>query len=396
MNTTLRRRTLYRSIIFLTFIICFLSTPCSAESQDSAKPYLVAVVDFENETGSPANAPLVKAMTDSVITGFVKSGAIQVVERSRIAKILEEQKLVLSGLIDTAQLANVGKLLAAEHIVVGSLSRMDTSWMASMRLLEVKTGRILLAEMFQVEDQAHILPKTRDTAETFIKKISVGKKENYLITFIVSPKVKGKKKLTQAEEKKLTTILKKKVEAFGGSVGKITLQDDKAEILVKGVSEPLELAGVLMSNDILQFRFVDDRFDSGGTKPSAESELLPVMSGGSKEYLAVRHKVELTGDHIKSASISIDQWQHQAIIIHFDPVGKSTFARITKNNIGKRLAFILNGGVLIAPVIQMGILDGVAQITGNFTLNEAFRISVNLRSGSLPANLSLAGVEKEL
>ena len=359
------------------------------------KPYLVAVVDFENETGSPTNAPLVKAMTDSVITSFVKSGTIQVVERSRIAKILEEQKLVLSGLIDTAQLANVGKMLAAENIVIGSLARVGENWMANMRLLEVKTGRILLAEMFQVEDQSNILPKTRDTAETFVKKISVGKKENYLITFIVSPKGKGKKRLTPAEEKKLTAILKKKVEAFGSSVGKIALRYDKVEILVRGVSEPLELAAILMSNDILQFRFVDERFDSGGTKPSAESELLPVIGGGSEKYLAVRHKVELTGAHIKNTSISIDQWQRLAIIIHFDPVGKSTFARITKNNIGKRLAIILNGNVLMAPVIQTEISGGIAQITGNFTMDEAFRISVNLRAGILPANLSLAGMEKE-
>jgi preprotein translocase subunit SecD len=395
MNKILSGRTICLLIISLVSLSCLLKTVCLAETQDPVKPSLVAVVDFENETGSSANAALVKAMTDSVIASFVKSGAIQVVERSRIAKLLEEQKLVLSGLIDTDRVANIGKLLAAEHIVIGSLSSVGNSWMVTMRLLEVKTGRILLAEMFQVEDQSAVLTKTRDTAGIFLKKISQGVKGNYLMTFIVSPKGKGKKKLTVAEEKKLTEILKKKVVNFGSSVGRIALRGNKVEVLIRGVSEPLELAGALMSDDILQFRIVDDRFDPSTTTPPMGSELLSFKDNGSKGYIAVRNKVELTGDHIEIASISLEQWNRPVIMLHFDPVGKSLFARITRNNIEKRLAVILNGKVLIAPRILMEIRDGKAQITGNFTMDEAFRISVNLRSGSLPANLSLAGMEKE-
>jgi preprotein translocase subunit SecD len=198
-----------------------------------------------------------------------------------------------------------------------------------------------------------------------------------------------------AEEKKLTEILKKKVVNFGSSVGRIALRGNKVEVLIRGVSEPLELAGALMSDDILQFRIVDDRFDPSTTTPPMGSELLSFKDNGSKGYIAVRNKVELTGDHIEIASISLEQWNRPVIMLHFDPVGKSLFARITRNNIEKRLAVILNGKVLIAPRILMEIRDGKAQITGNFTMDEAFRISVNLRSGSLPANLSLAGMEKE-
>ena len=62
------------------------------------------------------------------------------------------------------------------------------------------------------------------------------------------------------------------------------------------------------------------------------------------------------------------------------------FGKITKDNIGERLAIVLDGEVVSAPNIRNAILDGNAQITGQFTYEEAQRLSSNLRS-ALPAPL---------
>jgi len=63
----------------------------------------------------------------------------------------------------------------------------------------------------------------------------------------------------------------------------------------------------------------------------------------------------------------------------------SYFANLTATNVGKRLAIVLDGKVVSAPVIREAIPSGQAQISGNFTVNDANDLSVILRAGALPA-----------
>ena len=71
------------------------------------------------------------------------------------------------------------------------------------------------------------------------------------------------------------------------------------------------------------------------------------------------------------------------------PRGGSIFERITGENLGRRMAIVLDGKVYSAPVIQSRISGGKAVITGRFTLNEAQDLAVVLRAGSLPAPVTV-------
>jgi preprotein translocase subunit SecD len=71
--------------------------------------------------------------------------------------------------------------------------------------------------------------------------------------------------------------------------------------------------------------------------------------------------------------------------MEFDTQGGKIFERVTKNNIKKRLAIILDNNVYSAPVIQDRIAGGQAQITGRFSMEEARDLAIVLRAGSLPA-----------
>ena len=67
-----------------------------------------------------------------------------------------------------------------------------------------------------------------------------------------------------------------------------------------------------------------------------------------------------------------------AINIELSEEGKELFAAITKENLNKRLAIVMNGQLHEAPVIRSEITDGKAQITGNFTAEEAQALAAKI------------------
>ena len=62
---------------------------------------------------------------------------------------------------------------------------------------------------------------------------------------------------------------------------------------------------------------------------------------------------------------------------------------MTRDNVGRPFAIVLDGKVISAPVIQEPILGGTGQISGSFTVIEANDLSILLRSGALPASLTI-------
>jgi len=98
----------------------------------------------------------------------------------------------------------------------------------------------------------------------------------------------------------------------------------------------------------------------------------------------------LTGDFLTDAHISIDtQYNEPYVSISFNKAGSKIFARITEQNVGKRLAIILDNNVYSDPVIREKIPSGKAQITGNFTEEEARDLAIVLRAGALPAPIKV-------
>jgi SecD/SecF fusion protein len=103
--------------------------------------------------------------------------------------------------------------------------------------------------------------------------------------------------------------------------------------------------------------------------------------------ILVNSKAELSGDAVKDARVDFSQQQFGMpyVGLTFTSVGGEKFAKLTRNNIGKRLAIILDGKIKSAPVIQEEIPSGNAQISGRFTQKEADDLAIILRVGSLPA-----------
>ncbi len=98
----------------------------------------------------------------------------------------------------------------------------------------------------------------------------------------------------------------------------------------------------------------------------------------------------LTGADLKKAEVTFQTDDSQpAVSIQFNEEGRQKFAQITKENIGKQLAILLDGQTVTAPVIQAEIPTGDAQITGGFSVEEAKDLSLKLNAGALPVPVSV-------
>ncbi len=105
----------------------------------------------------------------------------------------------------------------------------------------------------------------------------------------------------------------------------------------------------------------------------------------------LKSKVELAGDMLADAQVQVDG-NKPFVSLTFNEAGGEVFSELTGNNIGKRLAIVLDGRVSSAPVIQSKIPQGRAQITLGRSgyqelLREAEDLTLVLREGALPATL---------
>ena len=137
---------------------------------------------------------------------------------------------------------------------------------------------------------------------------------------------------------------------------------------------------------------VDERGD--GNAKEVEGAHILVAKKSIEQYPNLQYASSgLTGQNLKDAAVDY-QGQglaHPQVAIRFDEAGTKLFADLTKDNIGKRIAIVLDGEIISAPTVQASIPDGRAVINGNFTLQQAKDLVGRLNEGALPAPITLVG-----
>ena len=138
----------------------------------------------------------------------------------------------------------------------------------------------------------------------------------------------------------------------------------------------------------MTFRLVDITANAAAPPPPGV-EFLP-MDGGSGERIAVRRRVEVDGGDLKRASAGLDQQNGQWVVnFEFNQVGARRFAEVTRANVGRPFAIVLDDKVISAPRINEPITGGRGQISGSFTSQSATDLAVLLQAGALPAPLTV-------
>jgi protein-export membrane protein SecD len=99
---------------------------------------------------------------------------------------------------------------------------------------------------------------------------------------------------------------------------------------------------------------------------------------------------ELSGKHIKAASVSFDHNTNAPyVLMDFNAEGGELFAQLTEDHIGNVIGIFLDENPISTPVVQQAIYGGQAQITGQFTLEEAKLLALRLNAGALPVPIEL-------
>jgi RNA polymerase sigma factor (sigma-70 family) len=105
----------------------------------------------------------------------------------------------------------------------------------------------------------------------------------------------------------------------------------------------------------------------------------PMTNGAGEEALYVQKTPLMDYTAIRSATVERNASSGASEInVEFSDVGKELFAAVTKENLNKRLAIVLDGHLYAAPVIRSEISGGKAQITGNFTEEEAQALAAKI------------------
>ena len=112
---------------------------------------------------------------------------------------------------------------------------------------------------------------------------------------------------------------------------------------------------------------------------------------GTNEEITVSKRIIISGENLIDAQPRFDNLNNQPIVaFSLDRLGSQRFGQATTQNIGKRIAIILDGEAISAPVIQDSITSGNGTISGNFTFQSATDLALLLRSGALPTPLIVA------
>ncbi|MCX5828495.1 MAG: hypothetical protein NTV58_10920 [Deltaproteobacteria bacterium] len=152
-------------------VIAFTVTGFAADKKSS-----VAVLDFES---MGTEDYLGKAVSEIMRTALVSNQNYRVVERAQINKALSEQKFQKSGIIDDKSAVEIGKVLGADLIIVGSVVKIGNAYTINSRMIEVKTGEAKLGRNVTGTDLNLLTSMSNELVEdlfgTSPKPISPGK-----------------------------------------------------------------------------------------------------------------------------------------------------------------------------------------------------------------------------
>ena len=192
-------------------------------------------------------------------------------------------------------------------------------------------------------------------------------------------------------------VIRNRIDQFGVLEPVIQPQGkDRILIQLPGITDRDRAKEIIGKTAHLEFRLVSD--DPELLKKALDGEDVPgyelmslKKSDGKAESLLVEKETLLTGDMLVDAKTEFSQqgFGQPYVSLEFNDNGGKIFASLTGNNVGKRLAVVLDNEIDTAPVIRERIPSGRAQISGNFSLQEAKDIALVLRAGALPAPVKI-------
>ncbi len=179
-------------------------------------------------------------------------------------------------------------------------------------------------------------------------------------------------------------IVRRRVDESGTREPVIQRQGvDRIVVQLPGMNDPAHIKDLLGKTAKLSFHLVDLE----STRPGPSSRKLPMHEGEGS--LIVRKRALITGDMLTDSQAGFDDRNSPVVTFRFNALGARQFCNVTRENVGRPFAIVLDNTIISAPVIRDAICGGSGQIEGGFTVKEAADLSLLLRAGALPAPLEV-------
>ncbi|MBO7053122.1 MAG: protein translocase subunit SecD [Alphaproteobacteria bacterium] len=211
-------------------------------------------------------------------------------------------------------------------------------------------------------------------------------------TLTISYTAKARDEMISDAMSRSIEIVRRRIDALGTKEPSIQSQGGKY-ILVQlpGVDNPEHIKELIGQTAKMTFHLVNENITNeqlASNHAPSGTQFLPYMDNPS-QIVPVYSRVEVSGDSLKNSEASFDQNNMPVVTTEFDSSGARRFAKLTTEHVNERFAIVLDGKVLSAPTIREPIPGGRGQISGGFTLQGAKDLAVLLRSGALPAPLTV-------
>ena len=185
-------------------------------------------------------------------------------------------------------------------------------------------------------------------------------------------------------------IVRRRIDEVG--VAEPTIQGlgaDRILVQLPGVQDPKRIKTLLGSTAKLTFHRVSSEPD-GDARQRAPGGYVRMPDATGRETHVIERQAMLQGDRLTQAAAGFDHMTNEPVVtFRLDAIGAKRFGEITRDNVGRPFAIVLDGKVLSAPVIREPIIGGSGQISGNFTAEETTQLAALLRAGALPVPLKV-------
>jgi protein-export membrane protein SecD len=185
-------------------------------------------------------------------------------------------------------------------------------------------------------------------------------------------------------------VLDRRLNALGTTEPSIQAEgSERILVQVPGLEDTAQLKQILGQTARMTFHMECSEQATDPNTPPPGCELVESALGDEPPVM-VESRALLTGDDLADAQPSFHQQTGEPIVtFRFNTRGARIFGEVTQANVGRRFAVVLDDKYITAPVIRDAILGGSGLIEGNFTVESAQNLSVLLRAGALPADLTI-------
>ena len=202
----------------------------------------------------------------------------------------------------------------------------------------------------------------------------------------------NKKKITKSTMAQAIEIVRRRIDETGTNEPSIQQQGiDRIIVQLPGLDDPSRIKKLLGKTAKLNFQLAHPSINPEDIKASSKAPPGYVILKDDKDpdrFYVINKRVMVSGEMLKDASPTFDRNNSPSVSFQLSALGGKKFGRVTGKHIGRAFAIVLDGKVVSAPVIQSQIFSS-GQITGNFSTLETNDLALVLRSGALPAPMTI-------